>query len=35
METVDTLARRIDTAESLQSVVTTMKALAAVTIQQL
>ncbi len=35
METVDTLARRIDTAESLQSVVTTMKALAAVSIQQL
>jgi len=35
METVETLTRRIDTAESLQSVVGTMKALAAVSIQQL
>ncbi|MEA3402386.1 MAG: F0F1 ATP synthase subunit gamma [Armatimonadota bacterium] len=35
METVESLRDRIDTAESLQSVVTTMKALAAVNIQQL
>ncbi|MGC9319129.1 MAG: F0F1 ATP synthase subunit gamma [Armatimonadota bacterium] len=35
METVESLRDRLDTAESLQSVVTTMKALAAVNIQQL
>ncbi len=35
METVEALRGRIDTAESLHSVVTTMKALAAVSIQQL
>lgn len=35
METIDSLRGRINTAESLQSVVSTMKSLAAVSIQQL
>jgi F-type H+-transporting ATPase subunit gamma len=35
METIESLRGRIDTAESLQSVVSTMKTLAAVSIQQL
>lgn len=35
METIESLRRRINTAESLQSVVSTMKSLAAVSIQQL